>query len=245
MKNKRISSTCIGPETQEGEQQGTAAHVVYKGNFPARAESTGHNPWPALVKDKLTDNNNIVLFPERDLSAIQASPQFFCVQNKKNTDQKENSNIIWNTGQKEKSTNANADPHNWNKLLHTFKVQLVSHIFYFSLNKSVLSPWCQISRMSGIFLLSPSLKHSKGLGEGWGNANILTWRRKILKLDGSTAASAFHHYLVLGLHRYPGLLLSWVPREITLDLHGNMILLPQECFWSRTSWVPRITALRT
>lgn len=159
-----------------------------------------------------------------------------------NTDQKENSNKIWNTGQKEKSTNANADPRNWDKLLHTFKVQLVSHIFYFSLNKSVLSPWCQISRMSGIFLLSPSLKHSEGLGEGWGNSDILTWRRKILKLDGSTATSAFHHYLVLGLHRYLGLLLTWVPREITLDLHGNMILLPQECFWPRTSWVPRITA---
>lgn len=52
MKNKRISSECIGPETHEGEQQGKADQVVYKGNFPARAESTGHNPSPALVKDK-------------------------------------------------------------------------------------------------------------------------------------------------------------------------------------------------
>lgn len=39
MKNKRIYSKCVGPETQEREEQGTAAHMVYKGNFPARAKS--------------------------------------------------------------------------------------------------------------------------------------------------------------------------------------------------------------
>ena len=52
-------------------------------------------------------------------------------------------------------------------------------------------------------------------------------------------------YLVLDLHRHLDLLLIWVPTETTLELHGNMIFLPQEWLWSRISWVTRITALST
>lgn len=44
IKNKTISSQCVGPETHKRKQQDTAAHVVYKSNFPEKAESTGHNP---------------------------------------------------------------------------------------------------------------------------------------------------------------------------------------------------------
>lgn len=45
MRNEKNSPQSVGPETQKGKQQGTNAHMVYKGNFPAKAEdSTGHNP---------------------------------------------------------------------------------------------------------------------------------------------------------------------------------------------------------
>lgn len=170
MKNKRISSRCIGPQTWE--QQCLAAHVVLKGNFPARAESIGHNTWPALVKDKLTDNNNMSCFPKVICLPDRPVCSFFMCKIRMKTGQKEN-NITENTGQKEKPTSANADPCNWNKMLHTFKVPLASHSFHFPQNKSVFSPQYQIST-SGIFSSSPSFKHAIGLGEGWGDSDTLT-----------------------------------------------------------------------
>lgn len=54
--------------------------------------------------------------------------------------------------------------------------------------------------------------------------------------------NAFYCYMVLGRHCHSDLLWIQVPTEFTLDLHGEMNLLPQEWFWSRMSWVPRITA---
>ena len=192
MKNKRISSKCIGPETWEGEQQGTTAHMVLKGNFPARAESIGHNPCPALVKDKLTDNNNMSCFPNVICLPDRPVCNFFMCKIRTETGQKEN-NITENTGQKEKPTSANADPCNRNKMLHTFKVPLASHSFHFPLNKSVFSPQYQISTTSGIFFSSPSLKHATGLGEGWGDSDTLTWRIASLTSEKSIPASAFHH----------------------------------------------------
>lgn len=192
MKNKRISSKCIGPETWEGEQQGTTAHMVLKGNFPARAESIGHNPCPALVKDKLTDNNNMSYFPNVICLPDRPVCNFFMCKIRTETGQKEN-NITENTGQKEKPTSANADPCNRNKKLHAFKVPLASHSFHFPLNKSVFSPQYQISTTSGIFFSSPSLKHATGLGEGWGDSDTLTWRIASLTSEKSIPASAFHH----------------------------------------------------
>lgn len=165
MKKKRISSKCIGPEAWEGEQQGTAAHMVLKGNFPAKAESTGHNPWPALVKDKITDNNNMFCFPNVICLPDRPVCNVFMCKIRMKTGQKEN-NITENTGQKEKSTSANADPCNWNKMLHIFKVPLASHIFHFRLNKSVFSPQYQISITSGILLLITLFKTCNRPGRG-------------------------------------------------------------------------------
>lgn len=72
-RTKRISSEYTGSETQELRDNETQLFTWSESNFPAKAENTGHIPWPALMKDKQYNwQEEQVLFPKTDLSARQA-----------------------------------------------------------------------------------------------------------------------------------------------------------------------------